>query len=85
MIIKMSNETIKKLKYKYTLDKDDCIQTAQLKCLLYWKSFNPEKSKNAFAYFTQIIKHGYGESFNKLHPVKAANVISISDESIRLL
>lgn len=85
MIMKMSQETIKILKYKYEDDRNDCISTAVLKCLLYWKNFNPEKSKNAFAYFTQIIKNGYSESFNKLHPVKSAEVISLSDQSIRLL
>lgn len=85
MIMKMSQETIKLLKFKYEDDKKDCIQTAITKCLLYWKNFNPDKSKNAFAYFTQIIKNGYTESFNKLHPIKSANVISISDESIRFM
>lgn len=85
MIIKMSNEAVKVLKYKNSDDRDDCVSTAIHKCLLYWKNFNPEKSRNAFAYFTQIIKNGFSESFNKLHPVSSANVVSISDESIRLL
>ena len=51
---------------------------------MYWKNFNPEKSTNAFAYFTQIVKNGFTESFNKLHPISEANTVSLSDENIRV-
>ena len=28
-------------------------------CLMYFRNFNPEKSKNPFAYFTQIIYYAF--------------------------
>lgn len=34
--------------------KQEMINDAILNCNLYWKNFNPEKSKNPFAYFTQF-------------------------------
>ena len=40
-----------------------------------WKSFNPEKSKNPFAYFTQILRHAfyqYGNSEKKAQDTKKA-------------
>ena len=30
-----------------------------------WKSFNPEKSNNPFAFFTQCIKHSFYQFLNK--------------------
>lgn len=84
MIMKISTKASEKLKYKREDDRKDCIATGIQKCLMYWKNFNPEKSTNAFAYFTQIIKNGFTESFNKLHPISEANLVSISDENIRV-
>jgi len=84
MIMKISNKASEKLKYKREDDRKDCIATGIQKCLMYWKNFNPEKSTNAFAYFTQIIKNGFTESFNKLHPISEANTVSLSDENIRV-
>ena len=34
-------------------------------CLLYAHNFNPEKSKNPFSYFTQIIHHAYVRRITK--------------------
>ena len=84
MIMKISNKASEKLKYKREDDRKDCIATGIQKCLMYWKNFNPEKSTNAFAYFTQIVKNGFTESFNKLHPISEANTVSLSDENIRV-
>lgn len=84
MIMKISTKASEKLKYKREDDRKDCIATGVQKCLMYWKNFNPEKSTNAFAYFTQIIKNGFTESFNRLHPISEANLVSISDENIRV-
>ena len=84
MIMKISNKASEKLKYKREDDRKDCIPTGIQKCLMYWKNFNPEKSTNAFAYFTQIVKNAFTESFNKLHPISEANTVSLSDENIRV-
>lgn len=84
MLVYMCNNATKKLKYKYPEDREDCISTAKMKCLLYWRNFKPELSKNAFAYFTQVIKNGYAEEFNRLRPIKDSDIISLSDENIHL-
>lgn len=55
------------LSYKNPDDKDDCKSFAMLDLLLYWNRFNPEKSSNAFAYFTQIAKNGMSKGFNIIH------------------
>jgi hypothetical protein len=38
-----------------------------LDLLRYWQNFNEEKSNNAFAYFTQIVKNGYAKEYKKLY------------------
>ena len=39
--------------------RDDLISDGVENCLLYAHNFNPEKSKNPFAYFTQIIYYAF--------------------------
>ena len=39
--------------------RDDMISDGIENCLQYVKNFNPEKSKNPFAYFTQIIYYAF--------------------------
>jgi hypothetical protein len=39
--------------------RDDMVSDGIENCLLYAHNFNPEKSKNPFSYFTQIIHHAY--------------------------
>ena len=39
--------------------KEDMISDGIENCLLYINNFNPEKSKNPFAYFTQIIYYAF--------------------------
>lgn len=53
--------------YVYEEDKKDCIAFAVVDCYQYWRGYDPEKSQNAFAYFTQIIKNGFGKAWRKLY------------------
>ena len=39
--------------------RDDMISDGIENCLQYMRNFNPEKSKNPFAYFTQIIYYAF--------------------------
>lgn len=80
MLVKMANEISKVFKYKYEEDRQDCIAAAIEDCLKYWRSFNPEKSTNAFAYYTQMIKNGAAKGWRELYPVKASQKVSISTE-----
>ena len=83
--VKMLQLLVKKsitvLRYKDIEDKEDCMAGGMEDLLRYWDRFNPEKSTNAFAYFTQICKRGITKSFKKItHPTKSTtDMISLSN------
>lgn len=65
--------------------KKDCWQTAYLDVLMYWKSFDPEKTNNPFAYFTSVIVNGMNKGWNKITgKIKSSDLISI-DNNIHTL
>lgn len=78
MLIMLSERAIRKLQYKNPEDRRDCLAFAQMDLFKYWDRFNPEKSTNAFAYYTQIAKKGYAKGWNKLHPKKYGGTIRMS-------
>ncbi|MBK02972.1 MAG: hypothetical protein CL464_11025 [Acidimicrobiaceae bacterium] len=45
--------------------RDDLVSDGIENCLLYAHNFSPEKSKNPFSYFTQIIHHAYVRRITK--------------------
>lgn len=67
--IALANRAVNKMYYEDPRDREDCIQSAILDCLKYWKGFDPDKSKNpnAFAYFTQVCKNGYAKQWKAIH------------------
>ena len=67
--ISLANRAVNRLYFQDSRDREDCIQSAILDCLKYWRSFDETKSKNpnAFAYFTQICKNGYAKEWKKIH------------------
>jgi len=67
--ISLANRAVERLYFQDSRDREDCIQSALLDCLKYWKSFDETKSDNpnAFAYFTQICKNGYAKEWKKIH------------------
>lgn len=76
MLILLAERAIRKMVYVDSADRDDCLQFALLDLLKYWKNFNP-KYTNAFAYFTEIAKRGYAKGWNKIHPTKYKDTMSI--------
>lgn len=59
-------------------DRKDCWQSAYLDILLYWRGFDPEKSKNPFAYFTSLIVNGMNKGWHKISgKIKTSDMISI--------
>lgn len=76
MLILLAERAIRKMTYVDSADRDDCLQFALLDLLKYWKNFNP-KYTNAFAYFTEIAKRGYAKGWNKIHPQKYKDTMSI--------
>ena len=47
--------------------KDEMIGDGLENCFVYIDRFNPDKSKNPFAYFTQIAKNGYAKEYKKIY------------------
>jgi hypothetical protein len=77
MLILIAERANQKLKYNNPQDKEDCIGFALLDLFKYWDRFNPEKTTNAFAYYTQLAKHGYAKGWNKLYPGKYKGTLSL--------
>lgn len=83
MFILMADKFSNKLTYVYPEDKQDCIATAIMDCFLYWRGYDPEKSDNAFAYYTQIIKHGFAKGWRKIYGnMPKSSKISISQHQL---
>ena len=82
MLILLAERAIRKMKYVYDEDREDCLQFALLDMLKYWRNFNP-MYPNAFAYFTEIAKRGYAKGWNKIHPQKYKNTLSIDRAGYR--
>jgi len=83
MFILMADKFSLKFKYIYIEDKEDCISFAVMDCFQYWRGYNPEKSANAFAYITQIIKNGFFKGWRKLYGhMPKSKKISISQNKI---
>lgn len=62
---------------------DDMKAFALLTLVKVWKGFNPEKSKNPFAYFTQIIRHAFYQYLNhekKQREIKDEVLIDIGEK-----
>lgn len=83
MIILMAKKFSGNFTYIYEEDKEDCISFAIMDCYLYWRSYDPEKSKNAFAYITQIQKNGFAKAWRKLYGhFPKSKKVSISQNNI---
>jgi hypothetical protein len=67
--VMLANRAVERLYFKDYRDKEDCIQSALVDCVKYWRNFDPTKSDppNAFAYFTQMCKNGYAKEWKKIH------------------
>lgn len=78
MFYLMINGISKKMSYKNPEDKEDCMAFAMEDLCKYWDRFDPEKSNNPFAYYTQIAKHGFAKGWKKIHPPKSPKTIPFS-------
>lgn len=67
--VMLANRAVERLYFKDYRDKEDCVQSALVDCVKYWRNFDPTKSNppNAFAYFTQMCKNGYAKEWKKIH------------------
>jgi hypothetical protein len=67
MLELLAKRTIKKMRYYNPEDRHDCYQSGLLDMFANWQSFNEEKSRNPFAYFTEIFKRGLAKGLNELY------------------
>ena len=67
--VTLANRAVERLYFRDPRDREDCIQSALVDCIKYWRNFDPAKSDppNAFAYFTQMCKNGYAKEWKKIH------------------
>lgn len=70
MLILLAKNVVKKMYYSNSDDKLDCLQTAYLSVFSNWSCFDTDKGDNAFAYYTEIIKRGLAQGWNKLYKFK---------------
>ena len=70
MIIDLAYNAIRKKTYYLQEDKEDALQLSIYNMLNNWLSFNPDKTDNAFAYFTEIHKRSIAESINSFYMKK---------------
>jgi DNA-directed RNA polymerase specialized sigma subunit len=70
MLILLANKTIGKMRYNNPDDKEDCLQSGLLVLFSNWRGFDPEKSTNAFAYYTEIFKRGISYGYGVLNYMK---------------
>ncbi len=68
----------KKMAYRDPEDKADCMAFAMEDLVKYWNRFDPTKSNNPFAYYTQIAKNGCAKGWKKIHPPKSPKTIPFS-------
>ena len=83
MLMLLTSRLSTKFTYVYYQDREDCESFAIMDCLQYFNGYDPEKSANAFAYFTQMIKNGFSKGWKKLYGnCPLSKKISISTNKI---
>ena len=80
MISLIIDRYARKFNYKDEMDREDCASHAIMQILRNWRSYDPAKNSNAFAYFTQAAKMGLYMGWNKLYEYKRNGLhVSIDD------
>ena len=70
MIELLGKKTIKKMRYFYSEDRNDCYMSGLLDMYDNWLDFDEEKGSNAFAYFTEVFKRGMSKGLLQLYKKK---------------
>lgn len=82
MIMLLGKNAIKKMYYRNSDDRNDCLQEAMYDVFKGWYNFDEIKGDNCFAYYTEIIKRGLAKSWNNLYRTKGADVEVISFQAM---
>jgi hypothetical protein len=78
MLMLLGKNLQKKMYYRDSDDKKDCLQEAMLSVFRLWYNFDENKGVNAFAYYSEVIKRGLALGWNKQHKTKGDKVEIIS-------
>ena len=78
MLMLLGKKLQSKMYYKDLDDKHDCLQEAMYTVFKFWYNFDELKGSNAFAYYSEVIKRGLAQGWNKQHKTKGADVEIIS-------
>lgn len=78
MFVKIATKLSNALVYNNPEDRNDCIYFAVADCLKYFKNFDPNASKNAFAYVTSICSNGFAKGWRALGKMKFPDSIMVS-------
>lgn len=70
LLLLLVEHVIRRQDYYNNDDKFDCLQTSYYNIFTKWKSFNPDKTINAFAYYTEVHKRSTVEMLNTLYNKK---------------
>ena len=81
MFLKIATKLSNKNIYMNPDDKQDCIYHAVYDCIKYFNRFNPDVSKNAFAYTTTVCTNAFAKGWRILGKMKFPDsaMISLSD------
>jgi hypothetical protein len=66
MILLIGKGVNRKFYYKTQEDREDALQTGLLDAFKFWMNYDPERTKNPFAYFTEVIKRGHTKYYNDM-------------------
>jgi DNA-directed RNA polymerase specialized sigma24 family protein len=78
MLMLLGKKLQSKMYYRDLDDKHDCLQEAMYSVFKFWYNFDELKGDNAFSYYSEIVKRGLAQGWNKQHKTKGADVEIIS-------
>lgn len=72
MLQLLGKRAISNMSYRDDDDRLDCLQSGLLDMYDNWYNFDEERTRNPFAYFTEVFKRGMAKGWNELVNKKAA-------------
>lgn len=70
MLNLLGKRIISKFHYNNPDDRMDCYQNGMEQIYKNWHNFDPDKTHNSFAYFTEVFKRGIAAGWNEVNKGK---------------
>lgn len=71
-----------KFKYRNEMDREDCQSHAIMQILRHWRTFDPSKSNQAFAFFSSAARNGILMGWHNLYGYKKEGIHFSTDSLI---